>query len=51
MKLTKDILPNSYKVLQATSKRKTIKQPVYFLGAVEFWPTFDIHISIVLAIL
>ena len=31
--------------MQVTSKWKTLKQPVYFLRAVEFWPTYDIKIS------
>ena len=30
------------KALQVTAKWKTLKQAVYFLRAVEFWPTFDI---------
>ena len=34
--LTKVIQQNSYRVLQITSKWKTLKQPVYFLKAVEF---------------
>ena len=34
-----------YRVLQVTSKWKTLKQPIYFLKVVEFWPTFDIQIS------
>ena len=46
-KLTKAILKSPYKV---TSKWKTLKQPVYFSKAVDFWPTFDIQISITLAI-
>ena len=50
MKLTKAILKSSYRVLQVTSQWKTLKQPVYFLRAVEFWPTFDIQISITLAL-
>ena len=41
---------SSYIVLQVKSKSKTLKQPVYFLRAVEFWPTFDIQIEITLAI-
>ena len=45
-KLTKAILKGSYRVLQVTSKWKTLKQPVYFLRAIEFWPTSDIEISI-----
>ena len=50
-KLTKVILESSYRVLQVTSKWKTLKQPVYFLRAVEFWPTFDIQINITLSII
>ena len=45
--LTKVIQQNSYRVLQVTSKWKTLKQPV---KAVEFWPTFGIHVDITLAI-
>ena len=48
--LTKVILESSYRVLQVTSKWKTLKQPVYFLKAVELCPTFDIQIDITLAI-
>ena len=48
--LTKVIQQNSYRVLQVTSKWKTLKQNVYFLKAVEFWPTFDIQVDITLAI-
>ena len=48
--LAKVIQQNSYRVLQFTSKWKTLKQPVYFLKAVEFWPTFDIQVDITLAI-
>ena len=48
--LTKVIQQNSYRVLQVISKWKTLKQPVYFLKAVEVWPTFDIHVDITLAI-
>ena len=48
--LTKVIQQNSYRVLQVTSKWKTLKQPVYFLKAVEFWHIFDIHVDITLAI-
>ena len=47
---TKVIQESSYRVLQVTSKQKTLKQPVYFLKAVEFCPTFDIQIDITLAI-
>ena len=49
-KLTKVILESSYRVLQVTSKWKTLKQPVYVLKGVEFWPTFAIQIDITLAI-
>ena len=49
-KLTKTILKSSYRVQEVTSKWKPLKQPVYFLRSVEFWPTFDIQISITLAI-
>ena len=35
--LTKVIQQNSYRVLQVTSKWKTLKQPVYFLKAVEYF--------------
>ena len=42
----KVILENSFRVLKVTSKWKTLKQPVYFLRAVYFWPTFDIQIDI-----
>ena len=48
--LTKVILESSYRVLQVTSKWKTLKQPVYFLKTVRFCPTFDIQIDITLAI-
>ena len=48
--LTKVIQQNSYRDLQVTSKWKTLKQPVYFLKAVEFWPTFDIHVDITFTI-
>ena len=48
--LTKVIQESSYRVLQVTSKQKTLKQPVYFLKAVEFCSTFDIQIDITLAI-
>ena len=44
--LTKVIQESSYRVLQVTSKQKTLKQHVYFLKAVEFCPTFDIQIDI-----
>ena len=49
-KLTNAILKSSHRVLQVTSKWKSLEQPVYFLRAAEFWPTFDIQISITLAI-
>ena len=48
-KLTKTVLKSSYRVLQDIFKWKTLKQPIYFLRAVKFWPTFDIQISISLA--
>ena len=48
--LTKVIQESSYRVLQVTSKQKTLKQPVYFLKVVEFCSTFDIQIDITLAI-
>ena len=35
--LTKVIQESSYRVLQVTSKWKTLKQPVYFLKAVEYF--------------
>ena len=45
--LTKVILESSYyRALQVRSKRKTPKQPTYFLEAVELWPTFDINLAI-----
>ena len=47
---TKAILESSYRVLQVTLKLKILKQPVYLLRAVEFWPTFDIQIGIPLTI-
>ena len=48
--LTKVIQQDSYRVLQVTFKWKTLKQPVYFLKAVEFCPTFKIQIDLTLAI-
>ena len=48
--LEKVIQESPYRVLQVTSKSKTLKQPIYFLKAVEFCPTFDIQIDITLAI-
>ena len=42
-KLTNIILESSYTVLQVKSKSKTLKQPVYFLGAVETWSLFNIR--------
>ena len=48
-KLTKAILKSSCRVLQVVCKWKTLKKPVYFLRAVEFWPIFDIQININLA--
>ena len=47
---TKFIQQNSYRDLQVTSKWKTLKECVYFLSVVEFWPIFDIHVDITLAI-
>ena len=44
----RSILQSSYRVLQVKSKWKTLKQPAYFLRAIEFWPTFDIQIDITL---
>ena len=49
-KLTKTNLKSSYRILQVTFKWKTLKQPVYFLKAVEFYSTFDIQIDITLPI-
>ena len=43
-KLIKAILKSSYR------NGKTLKQSAYFLRAVEFWSSFDIQISITLAI-
>ena len=48
-KLIKAILESSYRVLQVTSKWKTLKQPVYFLRVIVFFSTFDIQIDITLA--
>ena len=48
--LTKVIQEISYRVLQVTFKQKHLKQPVYFLKAVEFCPTLDFQIDITLAI-
>ena len=48
--LTKVVLGSSYRVLKVTLKWKTLKQPAYFLKAVEFCPSFDIQIDITLAI-
>ena len=39
------------KMFLVTSKWKILKQIVYLLRAVELWPTFDIQISINLALL
>ena len=49
-KLTKTILKSSCRVLQVTSKWKTLKKTCLFLRAVEFQSTFYIQISINLAI-
>ena len=46
---TKVIQGSSYSLLKVTSKQKTLKQPVYFLKAVEFCTTFDIQSGITLA--
>ena len=48
--LTKVIQGNAYRVLQVTSKQKTLKQPVYFLKTVEFCSTFDSQTGITLAL-
>ena len=48
--LARVILESFYGVLQVTFKWKILKQPVYFLKAVKFCPTFDIQIDITLAI-
>ena len=48
--LAKVIQESPYRVLQVTSKSKTLKQSAYFLKAVEFCPTFDIQIDIALTI-
>ena len=48
--LAKVIQESPYRVLQVTSKSKTLKQSTYFLKAVEFFPTFDIQIDITLGI-
>ena len=44
--LFKKALIEFYKLIQI----ERLKQPVYFLKAVEFWPTFDIQVDITLAI-
>ena len=49
-KLTKVFLESSYRVLQVTSKQKTLKQHFYFLIGLEFWNDFDIEIDITLVI-
>ena len=49
-KFTKTFLKSSYRVLQVTSKWKTLKPPLDFFWAVEFWPTFDFQTSITLGI-
>ena len=48
--MTKVILESYYRVLQVTCKWKALKQPVCFLKAAGFCPTFDIQIDITLAI-
>ena len=50
MNLAKVIQESPSRVLQLTSKSKTLKQSAYFLKAVEFCPTFDIQIDITLAV-
>ena len=49
-RMTKTIKKSSYRVVQVTSKWKTLQQPVYFLRTDEFWSTFDIHIGVTLGI-
>ena len=49
-RMTKTIKKSSYRVVQVTSKWKTLQQPVYFLRTDEFWSTFDIDIGVTLAI-
>ena len=49
-KSTNVFLRSYYKLLQVTSKTKTREQPFHLLKTVEFWPTFDIQISITVAI-
>ena len=49
--LTKVNQESSYRVLQITSKQKTLKRLVHFLKVVEFRSTFDIQIEITLAML
>ena len=44
--LNRVVLESSYTVLQVTFKWKTLKQPIYFLKAVEFCLTFDTQIDI-----
>ena len=48
--LAKVIQESPYRVLQVTSKSKTLKQSAYFLKAVETCSTFYIQIDITLAI-
>ena len=48
-KLTKTFLESSYRVLQVTTKCKTLKRSV-FLRAIEFWATLYIQIDTALAI-
>ena len=50
LEVDQDFLESSYRVLEVTSKWKTLKQPNYLLRSVEFWPTFDIQTAITLAI-
>ena len=47
--LARVIQESPYRVLQVTSKSKTLKQSAYLLKAFEFYPTFGIQIDITLA--
>ena len=48
--MTKATLESFYRVIQVTSKWKTLKQTFYFLKVGEFWAAFDIRINKALAI-
>ena len=50
MNWTKVIQQSSYRVLQVTSKWKALKQFVYVLTTVEFWPIFGIQVDTTLTI-